>query len=51
MDSPANYFNWGFVSISLPNLLLMGLMVLVFALAVILPFPFTHSADAPEDAG
>ncbi|HEV1997856.1 MAG TPA: hypothetical protein VGR61_06975 [Candidatus Dormibacteraeota bacterium] len=45
MDSPANYFNWGFISISLPNLALMAVMLVVFAAAVLLPFPFTHKAD------
>ena len=51
MDSPASYFNWGFISISLPNLLLMGLMLVAFAAAVLLPFPFAHRTDVtgPED--
>ena len=47
MDSPASYFTWGFISISLPNLALMIGMLVVFAAAVVLPFPFAHkSADA-----
>ena len=37
MDSPASYFNWGFISISLPNLALMAAMIVVFAAAVVLP--------------
>ena len=51
MDSPASYFNWGFISISLPNLALMGAMLVAFAAAVLLPFPFTHAVDEtdPED--
>ena len=52
MDSPANYFNWGFISISLPNLALMGLMLALFVAAVVLPFPFTHPRvddNQPED--
>ena len=48
MDSPASYFNWGFISISLPNLALMAAMIVVFAAAVVLPFPFAHKADGPE---
>ncbi|MHB8507099.1 MAG: hypothetical protein ACYDGR_00420 [Candidatus Dormibacteria bacterium] len=48
MDAPAGYFNWGFVSISLPNLGLMAAMIGVFVTAVLLPFPFTHDADDPE---
>jgi hypothetical protein len=48
MDSPATYFNWAFISISLPNLALMAGMVVLFAAAVLLPFPFGHSEDDPE---
>ena len=48
MDSPANYFNWGFISISLPNLGLMAAMLVVFAAAVVLPFPFAHKVEDPE---
>lgn len=48
MDSPAGYFNLGFISISLPNLALMATMIVVFAAAVVLPFPFTHKPDDPE---
>ena len=47
MDSPASYFNWGFISISLPNILLMVLMLIVFAAAVLLPFPFAHHPETP----
>jgi hypothetical protein len=47
VDSPASYFNWGFISISLPNLVLMGVMLVVFVAAVLLPFPFGHRADLP----
>jgi hypothetical protein len=39
MDQPAGYLHWGFILISWPNLLLIGLMVVIFALALILPFP------------
>ena len=48
MDSPASYFNWNFISISLPNLALMAAMVVVFIAAVLLPFPFAHKEDDPE---
>ncbi len=39
MNGPAHYFHWGFVLISVANLIVIGLMVLVFVLAVLLPFP------------
>ena len=39
MNSPAPYLHWGFILISLPNLVLILVMLLLFALAVVLPFP------------
>jgi len=39
LHRPAHYVHWGVVQISVPNLIVIGLMVLVFVLAVLLPFP------------
>jgi ubiquinol-cytochrome c reductase cytochrome b subunit len=39
MDTPATYVHWLFVDISVPNLLLILLMIVVFAMALLLPFP------------
>lgn len=39
LDSPAKYLNWGPISISVPNLIMIGLTVLLFALALVIPFP------------
>jgi hypothetical protein len=33
------YVHWGVVQISLTNLIIIGLMLLVFVLAILLPFP------------
>jgi hypothetical protein len=41
LNGPAKYFNWGFISISVPNLIMIGLIVLLFVLALVIPFP-TH---------
>lgn len=49
MDSPAGYFNWAFISISVPNLIVIGGMILVFALTLILPFP--HSTRGRNTKG
>mgnify|MGYP001791662246 CR=1 FL=1 len=38
MDSPAGYFNLGIVLISYPNLILIGGMLVLFALALLAPF-------------
>ena len=39
MDAPAPYFHWGFILISVPNLVLIGVMVLLFVVALVAPFP------------
>jgi hypothetical protein len=37
-----HYLHWGVLSVSLTNLLIMAGMVLVFVLALVLPFPRSH---------
>jgi hypothetical protein len=39
MDSPTSYFHWGFILISVPNVLVIAGMVVLFAIALIAPFP------------
>jgi len=39
MDQPGYYLHWGVIQISLANLIVIGLMLLVFALALVAPFP------------
>ena len=39
MDSPTTYFHWGFILISLPNLLVLAGMIALFAVALVAPFP------------
>jgi hypothetical protein len=39
MDQPGYYLNWGVVQISLANLIVIGLMLLVFVVALVAPFP------------
>ncbi len=38
-DDPATYLSWGWISISAPNLIVILLMIVIFGLAVVLPFP------------
>jgi quinol-cytochrome oxidoreductase complex cytochrome b subunit len=47
MDQPAPYVHWGFILISVPNLVLIGVMLLLFVLALVLPFPFHRSTTLP----
>ena len=39
MDNPAQYLHLGFIVISLPNLALIAAMVLLFVVAIVVPFP------------
>lgn len=49
MDAPAPYIHWGFILISLPNLVVILVMLLVFALALIAPFPHHGAHQAADD--
>jgi hypothetical protein len=33
------YLDWGWLSVSVPNLIVIGAMVALFVLALVLPFP------------
>jgi hypothetical protein len=39
------YVHWGVVQISLPNLLVIAGMVLLFVLALVLPFPHQQASE------
>ena len=45
MDSPAGYFHWGFILISMPNLLVILGMIVLFAVALIVPFPHSKGGN------
>jgi hypothetical protein len=44
-----SYVHWGVVSISVTNLLVIVGMVVVFVLALVIPFPRDHGS--PTDGG
>lgn len=39
VDNPAGYLHLGFIVISLPNLALIAAMIVVFVIALLVPFP------------
>jgi len=39
LHNPTHYITWGWASISVPNLVVIAIMVALFALAVLVPFP------------
>jgi hypothetical protein len=38
LNRPGHYVSWGFIQISVANLILIGLMVVVFIAALLIPF-------------
>jgi hypothetical protein len=49
VDVPAQYLHWGFILISIPNLLLILGMLVVFVAALVVPFP--HRDDDGRQDG
>jgi len=45
MDSPTTYFHWGFILISIPNLVVIGGMIVLFAIALVAPFPHAEESE------
>jgi hypothetical protein len=39
MNNPATYVHWGIIQISVANLIVIGLMIAVFVIALLAPFP------------
>jgi hypothetical protein len=39
LNHPGHYVHWGVIQISVANLVVIGLMVLLFVAALLLPFP------------
>jgi len=44
LNHPGHYVHWGFIQISVANLVVIGLMLLTFVLALVLPFPHSRAA-------
>jgi hypothetical protein len=38
LHRPGHYIHWGFIQISVANLVVIGLMVVVFLAAILIPF-------------
>src|SRR6266851_2994936 len=47
MDSPTTSFHWGFILISVPNLLVIAGMIVLFAIALVAPFP--HGGEGEDE--
>ena len=51
MDAPASYFHWGFILLSVPNLLLLAGMIVLFVLALFIPMGSEEPAGGEEEKG
>jgi hypothetical protein len=49
-EGPGKYIAWGVIQISVANLAIIGAMVLLFILALVVPFP-TGDGDRSESEG
>ncbi len=38
LNHPGRYVHWGFIQLSVANLIVIGLMVVVFVAAILIPF-------------
>ena len=45
LNGTGHYIHWGFIQISVANLVLIGLMVLAFIAAILIPFRRHGSGD------
>jgi hypothetical protein len=39
LNNPAHYVHWHFFQMSVANVVVIGLMIVVFILAIVIPFP------------
>ena len=39
LNGPAHYVHWHFFQMSVANVIVIGLMIVVFILAIVIPFP------------
>ena len=48
-EDPGRYIHWGVIQISVTNLSIIGAMVILFVLALIVPFPSGHDQEADQE--
>jgi Cytochrome b(N-terminal)/b6/petB len=49
LNQPGSYLNWNIFTISVANLVLIGVMVVIFGAALLLPFPGRHRPNLPPE--
>ena len=51
LNHPAHTVDWNFIHLSVANVVVIGLMLAVFLLALVLPFPGSAARDAARRGG
>lgn len=51
LNHPAHTVDWEFIHLSVANVVVIGLMLIVFVLAILLPFPGSARRDAARRGG
>ena len=45
LNHTGHYLHWGVIQLSVANLVVIGVMIVLFVLALVLPFPKGHEND------
>lgn len=48
-EGAGRYIHWGVIQISMANLAIIAVMVLLFILALVVPFPTDHDPQARQE--
>jgi len=48
-EGPGRYISWGVIQISVANLTIIVAMIVVFVLALVVPFPSGHGEEADQE--
>jgi len=48
-EGPGRYIHWGVIQISVANLAIIGVMILLFILALVVPFPTGHDERSEQE--
>ena len=51
LNHPAHTVDWNFIHLSVANVVVIGLMLVVFVLAILLPFPGSAARAAARRGG
>jgi hypothetical protein len=51
LNQPGTYVHWGIAQVSLANLILIAVMVVIFGVALLLPFPKGRTSPPAPVAG